>query len=69
MREEIVNLITAGRKVIALLGAGTPLSQKDYAALTSLTWNLIAALHARKGPDTHGEKSAPADPTEPSDHK
>jgi hypothetical protein len=75
MREEITNLIAASRKVIALLRAGATLTQKDRAIITSLTWNLVAALHARKGPDTSkdpdtsGEKSLPGHPREPSDPK
>ncbi len=67
MREEIINLIAASRKVIALLRAGAPLTQKDHAILTSLTWNLLAALHARKDPNACDKTSLPVNPKEPSD--
>ena len=62
MKEEIIGLIAASRDVLALLRAGEPLGPKDHAVLTSLTWQLIAALHARKGMDGLDRQRLPADP-------
>ena len=66
MKDEIARLENIMQQITALLRAGEPISEKDQALLTSLTWHLLAALHSRKSRDTKSG-SPPERPTIPSE--
>jgi hypothetical protein len=67
MKDEIARLESIMQQITALLRAGEPISQKDQALLTSLTWHLLAALHSRRSRDKIESGSPPARPTIPSE--
>jgi hypothetical protein len=48
MREVISHLESAIQQVMTLLRSGEPITPKEQAIVTSLTWHLLAALHSRR---------------------
>ena len=58
MKEEIVRLDAAIQATMGLLRGGEPLTSNERAIVTSLTWQLLAALHSRVSQEAYKDNAA-----------